>query len=177
MSKGKNSKAQLSNQTLVHHVRLLKMLFRWAVEREWLDASPVATLKPPTVDPVHIRVPTREEILALLEACPEEDRLLVRTIATYGLRVGEAIGLPIDAVDVKHGTVHIRQAAQVNEKGAVLLGQPKTRLANRVLPLPHGLPGRHGPGPACGGPGPHCGLDCHRHLGRPRCARSQHRPT
>jgi integrase len=52
-----------------------------------------------------------------------------------GLRPGEALGLPWEAVDLDAGTLQVRQALR-RERGVLVLGVPKTLKSVRTLNLP-----------------------------------------
>lgn len=51
-----------------------------------------------------------------------------------GLRPGEALGLPWDAVNLEDGTLEVRQALH-EEDGHVFIGDVRTKAARRTLKL------------------------------------------
>jgi len=68
-----------------------------------------------------------------------EDGALVLTMLTLGLRPGEALALPWDALDLKRGTLMVRQALIRTLGGGVEVGDPKTAGSVRTLKMPTGL--------------------------------------
>lgn len=72
------------------------------------------------------------------------DRLLLRTIATFGLRIGEALGLQWDCVDFEAKAIHIVRAAQrepktPDAKSRIVLVDVKTDNSRRALLAPDSL--------------------------------------
>lgn len=127
----------LAPMTVNHHISLLKIIFDWAVAKDYVPASPARYLKLINVDEDHGRpVPSLEQVTALLDAIHDpEKRALVHTVARFGLRIGEALGLPADPFDNEYpSAIFIRQAVHVLEKGGVALGMPKTQAGQRLLP-------------------------------------------
>lgn len=83
----------------------------------------------PTVEPA--------QVWALADAVPAERRLLVLLAGFCGLRLGEALGLTADCVDVLHGSLRIdRQLQELPPDGRVVLTEPKTAAGRRTVPLP-----------------------------------------
>ncbi len=112
-------------------------ILRWAWP--WLlDADPTDGLRCLRVEDQDLRVPSAEEAGAWCRPSPRRHRFFVYTVVSFGLRVGEAVAIPLDAVDTKAKTLHIRQAARLQENGGITLAPPKTREANRFLPIPDG---------------------------------------
>jgi integrase len=84
---------------------------------------------------------TPEQARAFLEAA-EGDRLeaLYRVAIALGLRLGEALGLSWDDVDLDSGTLRVRHALQrINKK--LTLKDPKTEKSRRALTMPASLVG------------------------------------
>ena len=71
-----------------------------------------------------------EELGRLLEALPEEWRLMVRFLAQTGLRVSELIALRWEHVDLGQRRVHIRERIYKNTVDA-----PKSKFGIRTLPI------------------------------------------
>jgi integrase len=79
---------------------------------------------------------TPAEARALLAAA-EGDRYeaLIATALYTGLRPGEILGLPWEAVDLESGTLIVRQALHRQAGGGVAIAHPKSK-SDRVLQLP-----------------------------------------
>lgn len=86
-----------------------------------------------------IEVLTAGTIAKILTAVPNPaDRLLLETIATFGLRVGESLGLEWKDIDFDAGSIQITRAAQrqpktPDRKSHVTLVDVKTENARRAL--------------------------------------------
>lgn len=119
---------------LVHSV--LARALRWA-ERHGKVARNVATLVDTPAGPSKpSRSLTVEQADALLAATAGHRlEALVVCSLMLGLRPGEALGLQWGAVDLDAGTLQVRQALR-RERGALVLGDPKTAKSVRTLNLP-----------------------------------------
>ena len=54
-----------------------------------------------------------------------------------GLRIGEALALKKDDIDLENKTMHIQRTLTHNRKNEIILGtMPKTSTSNRILPIP-----------------------------------------
>ncbi len=79
--------------------RALQTFFRWAVAEGELEASPMATMRPPHVPETPPNVYTDDEIHRLLAACEgrafedRRDTAIVRLFLDTGMRLAEAAGL------------------------------------------------------------------------------------
>lgn len=104
-----------------------------------LDSNPAAGRRLPRgdADDNHdMRMLTRDEFRALLAATAEPWRPLVEFLVASGTRWGEASALQPDHIDVKAGTVLIRQAWKYAPSKGYLLGPPKTKRSRRVVDVP-----------------------------------------
>ena len=82
---------------------------------------------------VGINIPTPDEIKAILQAVTGKNRALLLTAVFTGLRASELRGLPWKhGVDLKRGELHVIQRADRFRE----IGKPKTRAAERTIPLP-----------------------------------------
>lgn len=104
-----------------------------------IDSNPAAGRRLPRgdADDDHdMRMLTRDEFRALLAATAEPWRPLVEFLVASGTRWGEASALQPDHIDVKAGTVLIRQAWKYAPSKGYLLGPPKTKRSRRVVDVP-----------------------------------------
>jgi integrase len=99
-------------------------------QRRALTDTPVGPTKPG-------RSLTVKQARAVLEAT-RDDRLHAAYLVMLllGLRPGEALGLPWEAVDLDSGAVRIDQALKVERGTQVVIGPLKTRGSRRTLALP-----------------------------------------
>lgn len=79
---------------------------------------------------------TTHQVKTLAAAAPDDLEALVVFGAGTGLRSGEILGLPIEAVDFLRREVHVeRQLVYISGTG-VFLAPPKTKAGVRTVPVP-----------------------------------------
>lgn len=120
--------------------RRLVSILRAAVDDDILDKLPTARIKVPKTpsSKTKLAVPTPAEVEAITGVMTPHYKAIVATIATLGLRPGEAIGLTVERVNfLKREVVVDRQLVTraVGSQGPTL-GPPKTDAGNRTLPAP-----------------------------------------
>ncbi len=99
--------AQFKPATASVRYRALQTFFRWAVAEGELEASPMATMRPPQVPETPPNVYTDDEIRRLLAACEgrafedRRDMAVVRMFLDTGMRLGELAGLRVADVDLE----------------------------------------------------------------------------
>jgi integrase len=118
-------------------VNPLRALLATAVEDGLIRANPAAGLRLAssaggTAAPVKSLTP--EELAALIEQTPPEWQLFVRFLAHTGLRIGEAVALRWEHVDLGRRRVLVRERVY---RGAV--DRPKSRYGRRDVPLSPGM--------------------------------------
>jgi len=134
------SEAGASPSTVRTYLAPLRALFADAVEEGLIRANPAAGLRlpRPTVreDETEERTKalTEKELRALVLAAPKEWKLLVRFLAATGLRLGEALAVRWDDVDLGRQRVKVRRRLY---RGT--LAPPKSRYGRRDVPLAPGL--------------------------------------
>src|SRR2546425_1712650 len=114
-----------------------------AQAEKWLlvPRNVVKLTEPPRRKKTEIRIFTPEEARAFLKAC-QGHRLgaLYCVMLALGLRMGEALGLKWEDVDLEKATVFVRRALQRvrREDGSteLLLVEPKSDTSYRVLSIP-----------------------------------------
>lgn len=134
----------------------LRVLFRYAIEQEWVTASPCDHVTPPsTRDSKRNRIVTVSEALRVLEALASEQRIqLIYALAFFtGLRRGELQSLRWQDVDLTKPELRVKRSffpavtrATHVEGSAEILGwpdevqgafvRPKSAKALRTVPLP-----------------------------------------
>jgi len=100
----------------------IKKLMNWCVDRDMLEASPVATLRPPTKETARDRVLTNDELRTIWHAANDEGfpfAQFVQLLMLTGQRRGEISGMRWSEIDlneavwtlpasrVKNGRLHI----------------------------------------------------------------------
>lgn len=81
---------------------------------------------------VRVEPPARADLKAMIEAATEDERPFILTAVTMGLRSSELRGLCWRDIDLKAGTLTVRQRA--DEWG--VLGPPKSEAGQRTIPMP-----------------------------------------
>jgi integrase len=115
----------------------LRLVLRRAVDDRIVVADPSAKLRLPRVEPVDRRIPTPDQVEALLESITPRARALIAVGAGLGLRQGEAFGLSRDRIDWTRRTVKIDRQLKRSAAGGVVLGTLKTRRSYRTVPMPN----------------------------------------
>ncbi len=95
-------------KTIYNACVILRQLIHFALSRNLLAADPMPGLKMPKPRPTTQPCWTREEVLAILAAAPEEIRAALTLLAELGLRFGELAWLTWDDVDFGSNAIRIR---------------------------------------------------------------------
>lgn len=100
-----------SPSTASHRFRALQQFFKWCVEEEELERSPMERMKAPVVPEEPVDVLTEEQIKALLKTCSDKsfedrrDTALIRVFADTGARRGEVVSLTCDDLDMDEDVI------------------------------------------------------------------------
>ena len=133
-------KGPLSGQTLLHHYVLLKTLFAYAVECEYIRENPVKKGLRPKVAQARIRFFGRQEVNLLLQALKQTDlqhQTMIRLTLAIGCREGELAGLRYRDIDLDSDIVSIRNTRQyIDKANGVIEGSPKTEKSERDCGIP-----------------------------------------
>lgn len=112
--------------TVVGAITALRVVLKREHDREHIEGNPVTGVKLPAIRSKRDRIASPQEASALIAALPEDDRALWATAMYTGLRRGELMALRWDAVDLKAGTIEVRQSWDV-EHGPQTPKNGKTR--------------------------------------------------
>lgn len=119
---------------------------RWALQRDLLDRDPTLHLERQRLPPPHPRGLRRTDIERIFALIPPEqarDALLFRLVFETGLRIGEALNIHLEDLDLTKGDEHLTVLGKGNRKRTVLLDDPKLvntlRRYLRTLGYTHGL--------------------------------------
>lgn len=91
----------------------LQQFFKWCVEEEEIDVSPMAKMTPPLLPEVPVPVLDEAQLKALLATCTSRefddlrDQAILRLLIDTGMRVGECAGLELDQVDIDEDNVAV----------------------------------------------------------------------
>jgi site-specific recombinase XerD len=98
--------ATRSSSTAATRYRGLQQFFKWLEEEEEIERSPMARMKPPSVDEKQVQVADTDDLRALLKTCrgkaftDRRDRALIRFMVDTGARLAETAGLHLTEVDL-----------------------------------------------------------------------------
>jgi integrase len=118
-------------------MQVLGAVFKHARRFGWTSANPLENVHRPRHE-YEVKAFTPEQLATLLEVADPETGLIVRVLASTGLRFGELAGLRWSAVDFERGAIEVRQQFT---HGA--WSDLKTANARRTIPLPAALRDLH----------------------------------
>lgn len=129
----------LSVEVLKINLRVIKKSLKQANHWEMLPRNPAANVSmPKTTVTKEMRILTEEQIkdvLATLRADKKYQRYaLILLLVSTGLRLGEALALTWEDLDLTEGIVHVNKTIQYVD-GRVIIGPPKTVSSNRKVPI------------------------------------------
>jgi integrase len=135
--RGEMRDAGVSNSTINRAVALLSVSLTAAVDAEVIEINPLTGMKKlPEPPPKHQRL-SPEGYDALLEQLPTpRDQLIVKMLASTGLRWGELAGLHRARVNFETGMLTV--AETFSERVGVMMPYPKGKRL-RVVPVPDWL--------------------------------------
>ena len=132
--------------TRARHEASLASFLTWAYRAEIIDADPMTRL-----DRTHLPIPAprpvpTSQVLAVLGAIPQSrdrDRLLFHLIYTTGIRIGEALCIEVDDLDLTQDDEHVTILGKGGRRRTVLLDDPNVvAMLHRYL---RARDYRHGP--------------------------------
>jgi integrase/recombinase XerC len=106
---------ELSKASVARSLAAVRSLYRWLAQEGVVDLNPAKLVSTPKLPKKLPRVPTIEEINAVLDgqmpevaAFPERDRLLLELLYGCGIRNSELIGINLDDIRVSTEVILIR---------------------------------------------------------------------
>ena len=109
--------SELAGKTVQNHAECLKSFCRWCVTRGFLQRDPLAGLAPfDTTPETTRRALTQDEVKALLNAAPENHRLVYEVALCSGLRANELRCLAVDDLDATGGGLRLQAEWTKNRK-------------------------------------------------------------
>lgn len=123
----------------------LERFCHWALRQGLLEKDPTLTLDHVRLPPPHPRGLRREQIEQVFAQMDTTSRdvLLFRLVYETGMRIGEALGLHLDDLDLTRGDEHLTVLGKGNRKRTVLLDDPA--LVVKLRKYVNGLDYTHGP--------------------------------
>jgi site-specific recombinase XerD len=127
-----------TSSTAATRYRCLQQFWKWAQEDGEVATSPMANMKPPTLDERETRVLSEAQVRDLLRSCDGQgfterrDAAIIRTFVDSGIRLGELVALRVEDVDLDAGVVKVERG-----KGArfrlVAIGPRTAQALDRYL--------------------------------------------
>lgn len=128
----------LAAQTIKNVVVALRVLLKWCVREELIQANPCDGLELPSGEKVRDRIATPAEAAALIDALPDaRDRAIMATAFYAGLRRGELMGLRWSDVLLAEKRIEVRQSYDPRTK---TFGTPKSAAGYRIGERAPGIP-------------------------------------
>ena len=134
-------RARKYSRSSLHSFRTtLSLVLGYAVSNGWIEKNPVIGLRLPRAencggDAITRCKLTSEQVVALAESLDEPFSTLVLSLASTGLRIGEAAGLRWS--DLQNNVLHVQRRIYYGKQDDL-----KTKGSNRKLPLPDALVSR-----------------------------------
>jgi len=129
----------LGSATIVYNYRVLRSIFSKAVEWRVLKENPMTGVKKPREDDIKemdfYDEKEIEQLFVALEDEPIHVRVLVTLAVTTGMRRGEIAGLEWKNIDLKDGTINIKQTVPMLKEGVPVIKGPKNKQSNRKIAL------------------------------------------
>ncbi len=124
----------LSASRIQQAYHVLGSVFKSAVRNQMISNNPAEGVKLPEKPQREMLFLSGDEVDRLASAVPAHYGALVYTLAYEGIRVGEAIALRRNTINLLHGELAITGAA-TEVRGRLVFGETKNR-AHRQLPIP-----------------------------------------
>jgi integrase len=125
------SESGLSRQTVKNIWSALSSVLRSAVDWGYIEVNPAHGVRLPARQPkAFVFLPTPEQIAEILKQLPEPSFTLMLVLVGTGLRVGEAIGLQREDIDLNRKNLMVRRDVWHGK-----VSSPKYAASERVVPL------------------------------------------
>ena len=120
-------------QTIVHYLKFLRHVFRWAIGRGVIEKSPFASVKLPTVRAGRTRFLSIEEEARLCQAIGQPYDAWIRLAILTGLRKSEQFGLRWADIDLDRGLITLPDTKSGDVQYVHLMEEAKAILS-RLIP-------------------------------------------
>ena len=126
----------LSSQTIVHHHRLVHLIFAQALKEGLVRFNIADTATPPRVEKKEAEFFELEEVLAIREALsrqPLKWQAITELLISTGARRGEILGLQWNDIDFKNNRINIENNLQYTPERGIYLEDTTKNYENRTL--------------------------------------------
>jgi integrase len=135
----KDGSGGLSNRTVAHHLRVLRLALKHAVGLKLIGENPAEGITRPKPVAKEMRVLDAAESAHLLTTARGHALyVLVAVALSTGLRRGELLALRWSDLDLERDppALRVQRAAVFTRAGGLEFRQPKTKKSRRTVPLP-----------------------------------------
>lgn len=130
----------LSQNTILHHHRLISAILQDAVEWQLIMSNPAERVKAPKSEktkPTHYNVSQTKDLINALATEPIKYRAMIILAAFTGLRIGEFMGLDWTDLDLENGTLYVNKVSQyLSGRGTFTKDRPKNEHSIRTMKIP-----------------------------------------
>lgn len=135
-----NGDLTLSSKTILHHHRLLSIIFETAVRWQVIFSNPCDRVRPPKVLPEKAKYYDEVQAVQLLEFLDQEEDtqfiVAIKLLLFSGMRRGELLGLEWSDVDFKNQLIEINRTSLYLPDKGVFTDTTKTTSSQRAIKLP-----------------------------------------
>ena len=138
----------------------LRVFFTWAIGEGLVHSSPMANIKPPTLNQPEIPLLSDEQLAAILKVCEgkgfDERRVIaiVRLFLDTGMRLSELTNLTLDNVDLFGANAAAHVIGKGSKERACPIGPRTANTLDAYLRIRNAHPFAHGPRLWLGARGP-----------------------
>lgn len=122
-----------ASTSIERQYKCLLALFNFALKNGWVPRNPCIDINRPQPIPSDRHLLTEKEVLALVEALGDRDRLALWTFAETGWRWGEVFGLRVANLDTAKRCLILDKGLTRDSHGAPILGRSGSRKAKPRL--------------------------------------------
>jgi len=126
----------VSGKTVSNYHGFLSAAMKAAVRRRVITYNPCDGTRLPQTAREDMVILTPDEFARFLPYVREDARGMVTILPATGLRFGEVTALRVRDVNLDAGTITVVQAWKYVEKGAPVLGPPKSKKSRRTIRVP-----------------------------------------
>ncbi len=133
----------LSPRTILHIHRLLHTIMQAAIQWDYLPYNPISKVKAPRADRPDITILDEEQLghfLLLLDKHDLKWKVLSLLLLAAGIRIGEALGVEWQHIDMDNSIMAVEQASQyLGHNVGTITKRPKNKASERLVALPNSL--------------------------------------
>ncbi|WP_223596688.1 tyrosine-type recombinase/integrase [Neobacillus bataviensis] len=137
-SRSDGKAGKLSSATIQFNHRILRNIFKRAVDWKVIKESPVSNIQKPKVESKKAQVYTEEQVNILMSHLLNADekwKMIITLAITTGMRRGEILALQWDHIDLEKGKIYVKQSLTYTKENGYIFRQPKTKNSIRTISL------------------------------------------